>query len=475
MKLKYFALSVLLACSSPSFAQENDTLVIKLLDNDRIGAVNLDQDKFIASLGLVTEYCKGLSDLFAPEQKIGILLTVHTSGAATYKCYSSPALPAAAEAKILKDLQAIPLEHTRLVDFPVFIAVHSRPETATDFTGFEHPVQQKKSVYVNADLATKLQLNKEYALKEVLPVLTAYELIAENQYAGVKNFGKKASTISFGQTQDVYAFTSKNPDYWRATMEMGAGNQLIPTTKIAALVAQGELDQAMKYIEIVRMFSDKESISAIYLDELKDRLSNFHNELGIAIEKGISAHDRGNYTKAIAIYNDILKIYPNSAWALYEKYYSEHAMKVALRQVEATDGADWAKAKKDIYKHNPLYHMDVHASNGRDAYLILRRQEISKLFQNEDQQLQDVYQYAMIASDLGVYDFAAQLFWLSIPYSEKDIQKDALHQYLYCLEQLGVKDLKANFEGDFSTIFKEIEQQKKKAMKESPIYQSMKK
>lgn len=119
--------------------------------------------------------------------------------------------------------------------------------------------------------------------------------------------------------------------------------------------------------------------------------------------------------------------------------------------------------------------MDVHASNGRDAYLIVRRQEISKLFQNEDQQLQDVYQYAMIASDLGVYDFAAQLFWLTIPYSEKDMQKDALNQYLYCLEQLGVKDLKTNFEGDFPAIFKEIEQQKKKAMKDSPIYQSMKK
>ena len=54
--------------------------------------------------------------------------------------------------------------------------------------------------------------------------------------------------------------------------------------------------------------------------------------------------------------------------------------------------------------------MDIRASNGQEAYLLFRRQEINNLFEKKENLLKDVFEYADIASDLGVHDFAAQLF-----------------------------------------------------------------
>ncbi|MBK6986096.1 MAG: hypothetical protein IPH32_15740 [Bacteroidetes bacterium] len=62
--------------------------------------------------------------------------------------------------------------------------------------------------------------------------------------------------------------------------------------------------------------------------------------------------------------------------------------------------------------------------------------------------------------DLGVYDFAAQLFWLSSTFDKEN--KDALTKYLYCIEKLGVSDLKENFKGNYDKLFKDLEKEKKK-------------
>jgi hypothetical protein len=118
--------------------------------------------------------------------------------------------------------------------------------------------------------------------------------------------------------------------------------------------------------------------------------------------------------------------------------------------------------------------MDVRASNGKEAYLLFRRQEINTLFKSNENVLEDVYEYANIALDLEVYDFAAQMYWFSSCFN-KDKQGEALHHYLYCLEKLGVKDLKANFKGDFNEIFVDIEKEKDKEMKENKIYKSFEK
>jgi hypothetical protein len=99
---------------------------------------------------------------------------------------------------------------------------------------------------------------------------------------------------------------------------------------------------------------------------------------------------------------------------------------------------------------------------------------MAQLFKKKEEKLNDVYKYADIAMDLGVYDFAAQLFWYSATFNSNK-QIEALHKSLYCMEKLGVINLKTNFKGDFKKIFADIEKDKEKEMTSSDIYSSFKK
>lgn len=475
MKLKLLASLLLFAFSYNAFSQDNEPeLTINLLANDKITEVNVDQDKFISSTGKIIDYFKANSNNFPKTQKIGLLVVVHSKGNPTYKFYSNPKIDNALETKILKELNALKIENTKLVDFPIFISVNSKNKgEITDFEEYTNPVKQKIKEYKNADLQTKLRLNKEYAINEVLPVLSAYEVIVDDKFEGVKTFGKLVAQTNFNEKQNIEALTSTNKNYWRATMEMNIGNMLIPITKVFALVAQGELDYAQKYIEIIRMFSDPKSISAWYLEEISYRINLFDEDLNNEIQKGIIEHDKGKYQKAIDVYTDILKIYPNSAWTLYEKYFSENAKMLEEKKIDTDDRKDWDIAKIQIYKHNPLYNMDVRANNGKEAYLLFRRQELRDLFKDKDEKLQDVFKYAEIATDLGIYGFAAQLFWISASF-DKTNASNSINNFLYCLDKLGEKELKVNFKGNFDKIFKKIEDDKEDEMKNSSIYKSMK-
>ena len=454
-------------------AQTEPSITIILLGNDKIADVNMDQDNFIKYVGEITDLAKKEFATIPESQKIAVLIIAHKSGKPTLEVYSNPKLATDKESKFLSALSDLKSENTKIVDFPLMLTVNSKfEEIGTDFKNFTSPGDKMNEEYEKADLKKKYELNKAYAINEVLPVLAAYETTVDDKFAGVKNFGKLVAKTNFNETQDIAGMTSKNYDYWRATMEMDGSNQLIPITKIAIMVSQGEFDYAQKYIEMISMFADSKTISATYLKEMRRRLSLFDNQLNGEINKGIAEHDKGNYEKAIAAYNDILKIYPNSAWANYELYYSQNALDAKLNKTDLSDRTSWDIAKVKVYENNPLYHLDVRASNGREMYLMFRRQEIGQLFQGKEVKVTDIYKYADIAMDLDVKDFAAQLFWLTNLYDKKD--ENSLYKYLYCIEKLGVTTLKDNFKGDFDKEFKKIEKAKEKEMTSNSMYKAAK-
>jgi tetratricopeptide (TPR) repeat protein len=475
MKQKLVMLLIVIAFITKGYSQKKEPeFTVHLLANDKISEVNVDQDKFVPSIGKIIDYCQNKFNNISVNQKIGVLIIVHKTGRPTYQCFSNPKIASNIHDNILKELSDIQVENTKIVDFPFFISINcSKNGEITDFDDYVDPIKKQNDEYEKADLQTKYQLIKDYAINEVLPVLSEYQVIVEDQYVGVKQFGNLIKMTDFNQVQDIDSLTSTNKYYWRAIMEMNVGNQLIPITKIFALVALGEIDHAQKYIEIIDMFSDPKTIPNDYLEKIKYRIKLFNQDLHSQIEKGIAEHDKGNYQNAIKIYDDILKVYPNSSWALYEKYYSDNAEKLENNKITKNDRTDWDIAKVEIYRHNPLYNMDVRASTGREAYLLYRRQEISSMFKNKEEKLNDVFKYAEISTDLGVYDFAAQLFWLTATFDKKNMQK-SINNYLYCLDKLGEKELKSNFKGDFDKIFKSIEKNKEKEMKSNSFYKSMK-
>lgn len=475
MKLKKITAIFSLFILNIIFSQTKEPeLTVNLLENDKIADVNVNQDKFIKSIGKVIDYCKANFANLPTSQKIGIMVIAHKEGKPTFKCYSNPKISNELQLKILSDLNTIDIENTKLVDFPIFISINSKNDgKITDFDDFINPVDQRIEDYKNANLENKLKLNKEFAINIVLPVLAAYCIIVDDKFEGVKSYGKLLTSTNFNEPQNIENLIYKNENYWRATMEMESGNQLIPITNIFALISQGEIDYAFENIEIVNMFSNPKTISSEYLEELIYRLDLFRKELHKEIAKGIAKHDEGKYAEAIEIYNQILKIYPNSSWALYEKYYSQNAKNLIENKLDVNDRTDWDIAKVEIYKHNPLYDMDVRASNGKEAYLLYRRREMLNLFKEKDNQLNDVFEYAAIATDLGIYDFAAQLFWFSTSFDKKN-QQNAINHYLYCLNKLGINSLQSVFKGDFDEIFINIDTERETKMKQSKIYNSMK-
>jgi len=472
MKIKNLILLLLVFTSNIILAQEKELeFTVNLLANDKISEVNINNDAFISSIGKLIDYCKTEFKTYPKTQKIGIYLITHKSASVTFKIFSDPDISPEISKKILNDLNSISIENTKIVDFPIFISINSKNEgEITDFKDFVDPEKQKFLDYKNGDLGAKLALNKDYAINEALPVLAAYQTIVDDKFAGVKNFGNLISKTNFNQILDIDKLTSNNKNYWRGYMEMESGNLLIPITKIFTFISQGEFDYAVKYIEVLNNFS-KDNIPKIYLNNLNYRLMLFNETLNNEIQKGISFHDKGEFDKAISIYDEILRIYPNSSWALYEKYYSKNAKDLSENKIKIGDRKDWDTSKVDIYKHNPLYNMDIRASNGVEGYLLFRRMEIKELFKNKENYLKDIFTYAKIARDLKVYDFSAHLFWLSYTYDSKN-QKEALNNYLYCIDKLGEKELKANFKGDFEKIFKKIDDEMQNEMKTSEIYKS---
>lgn len=332
---------------------------------------------------------------------------------------------------------------------------------------------QAHQEYKDATLQQKFELNKTYAIKEVLPVLSGYQTIVEDKFAGVKNFGNLVAKTNFTEQQDILKLTGTNSDFWRAIMEMEPGNQLIPTTKIFMLISQGEFDHAINYIQIVKMFSKTETYADNYLDEILKRLLIFNEQLNAEIEKGIAEHDKGNFEKAILIYTEILKKYPNSAWANFEIIYSQSELNKKNGEEKLNSVENWNKNKNNILSHNPFYGLPISPQNGEDAYLLFRRNSIGKLFKNGNEKLDDIYKFAEIALDLKIYDFAAQLFWFSFTHSKNN--EDSIFKFLYCIEKLGVTNLKQNFKGNFEKEFRNIEKEKEKEMIKNEIYKSYQK
>lgn len=465
-------LAMLLAASTLSYAQVEPKMAIVLLGNDEISDVNVN-DTFVNSVSPAIDIVKKEFQGIPPEQAVDVYITSHKSGPATIELHSNPKLDVKKEADIMAKLRAVKIENTKIVDMPLLIRLNGSQSQGS--LESETLMAKRKAAYQVAGIKEKYELNKAWSANKVLPVLAAYQTIVDDKFAGVKGFGKMVAKTDFNRPVDVAGLTHNNPDFWRAVMEMDPSNQLIPATKIFALVSQGYIDYAHRYLEIISFFSDEKSKAGGYLEELNWRIDEFEKQVIAEVEKGIVEHDNGNYDKAIAIYTDILKLYPHSAWTQYELYYSQNARDMKSGAIPADDRKQWDTAKVKIYSSSPLYNLDVRASNGREAYLMYRRFEISTLFKTKGNTLNDTYEYADIALDLEVYDFAAHLFWLSFTY-EKDekLKERSLHRYLYTLEKLGAGQWKENFKGDFNKIFKKIDTEKKKAMETSKAYKTFK-
>ncbi|MES2554810.1 MAG: hypothetical protein V4604_01600 [Bacteroidota bacterium] len=476
-RLRYYILlsASILFFGSRSLAQEESQFSLVLLANDHIAEVNIEQDRYIAQLGSLMDFMTQEFKTVSKDQKIALHLISHKEGKPTVNLYASPELDSKKQESVLASIDQMTFDNTKIVDFPIAITLNIENGDVTGtFKNIQFPEEQRKEAYATGDLAYTYETTKQWAISEVLPVLSAFQLKAEEQFKGVTSTGELIKNTDFTSVHDHQKLFGSNTDYWRGVMEMGIGNELVSASNIFALVAEGKFAIALNYLQITLFFSDQKSNTTRYLQELYWRLGSYNQIADKEISLGIAEHDKENFQEAINIYNHILKINPHSAWANYELYFTQNAMELKNGTTTMDNHSNWNKAKVIVYGCDPLYEIQVSATNADEAYTMIRRQEINELFQIKSQKLADVYKFADIALDLSVYDFAAQLYWYSFTFS-KGQNEMALTKFLYCLEKLGVTDLKENFNGNHEKEFKAVEKERQKAKEENFMYKSFKK
>ena len=114
--------------------------------------------------------------------------------------------------------------------------------------------------------------------------------------------------------------------------------------------------------------------------------------------------------------------------------------------------------------------MLAEAQGQEETYRLVLRLEINSLFKDRDKAAKDLLRYADIARDLDVYGFAAMVYWniLTAVKPEDYAGREPLEDFLYCLEQLGVKTIKENFRGDHAAAFARIKAERKKRVEAGP-------
>ena len=471
MRYFYFAvlsIGLFMPCGQNLYANEQVELSIQLLTNELVLKANIGSEELGAWGKNIISKAESIAGEDQAKRDIAILITVHKNNNATITVSARPKSSTQVLESYQKELQKITIPNSRYCDYSVLFMLQINggcQDTQREFTPpIITPDERNYRKFTSASLQGKKDLLQNWAEDQVIPILGHYTSSVDAKFKGVLAVGKILKSGDYTIEGNISQLTDKNLSYWRAVVEMGRGNQLIPSSKIFMHVVIGEFDIARRYLQIIRYFCDESSLATHYLSQLNWRIADFYEDHNKQIQIGIKLHDKQQYQKAIEQYKEILKVYPKSAWANYELYLSEIT--------PSKDFKRWTQRKDLIYSCDPLYSMSSYASTGREGYMLFRRKEIDSLFKDRKSFKQDITRYADIALDLEEYGFAAQLYWLILTSFEKESydNKNILTHFLYCLNKFGDTVIIQDFKGDFQAEFKKIEEERLSLMKESIFF-----
>ena len=385
-------------CSLLTLGQSNVELQIQLLTPDLIGEVTLDKDPFFDWVKKVKNEVESHLKDEKGNKEILVLISLHNDKDATIDIGARPKLDKGSLQSLSDEISKHKSPRTKITDysFAIIAKVNDGCDNEIDFSPtVTFPVDREFEEYKKLDLAGKKTQLQDWIQKEVIPIVVHYETTVDPKFGGVIEVGKILEQGKYLDT-DVEKLTENNPDYWRGTMEMSSGNQLIPFTKMCMYLANGEFDKAKRLLFVINTFSEESTLPSMYYEVISTKLNLLTEELSNTINEGIALHDKGKYNEAVSHYEKLLKTFPYSAWLNYELYFSKTA---SMKDMGETD-REWSKSKEIIYSCDPMYHMNARAKSGEEGYLLFKRQEINMLFQMKDNLKTDFVKYADIALDL---------------------------------------------------------------------------
>lgn len=331
------------------------------------------------------------------------------------------------------------------------------------------PEEKVRAQFEAADLAGKSKLFEDWVIENVIPVLCYYEDTLQTQLKGVNAIGDILRTQAYRDTT-TYALTVANSAYWRATMEIEAGNGLIILSKICLHIVKGEYDLAQRYLNVAQVFPEQNSMALSFYKQFDFRMQWLFDDLQAIVREGKKIQEQGDFESAALFFEQQLKVLPRSAIFNYQKYYSRSLLMTESAPEEIIQL--WKDCKTMVYACDPLFNMTMPTHNSKEVYLMSKRHEINLLFDNQRTIQNRILEYADIALDLEVYGFAAHLYWLIIGNkSDEFTNRDILAHYLYCLEKLGDTENIRSFEEEYTRQkFKKIERERQRAMETSDVY-----
>jgi tetratricopeptide (TPR) repeat protein len=447
---------------------------LHILTELNIFQLAIDTDPFVA---WVKPLIAAVESRFGNESRrrtVVIQATLHLDRPAELAVAGQPA-PSDAEIKDLlraADAQAAP--RTKVVDcsFRLVAKINGgHPDEKLALTPrLETPDERRFAKFQAASTPEKLTLMRQWARTEALPILAAAASGADARFRGVRDLGKAIGKLDPKSPVDVAALTDRDRSYWRAMLEMAPGDPMVPTVRVALHVANGEIDQGRRYAKVISLFDAQKSAPSRLLGEIRAMMGFFYKDVEARIGQGIVLNDKGRFDEALSVYDGVLKDYPGSAWANYERFQTQMTRATKDRKPLDQIIAGWPKAREAILTCDPLYEMLAHAEGAEETYRLVLRLEINSLFKDRDKAGKDLVRYADIARDLEAHGLAAMLYWdiLTAVKPEEYGRRALLEDFLYCLEQLGVKDLKENFRGDHAAAFARIKAERQKRVEAGP-------
>jgi tetratricopeptide (TPR) repeat protein len=465
------------SASATNDASSRTQLSVVLLSLQSLFEVNLPLETLGPWGKKVISTCEEIIAKETNAPRLLVQITLRRSGDPVYEISGNPRLSEALASALQKACSTLPKIRPLYCDLSLRfenLALGAKSPLSEDGAFFpkpEIPDQSAFNEYEQASIAAEYAQVRKWANESALPMLGITASRVDRKFEGVVNVGNMILQTNLAQPIDVEKLTFNNSDYWRGVMEMAPGNHLVAASAIILFVANGEFDKAGQLLAFVLPFADRKVLAGNLLEDFAAHLRCLEDKVNGEIRRGIALNDANRFDEAISVYQRLLAIYPCSAWAWYELFFSE-IQKGGAKSIVDDGIARWNLAAPEIYSRNPLYDIQYHGERGKTMGALLDRLELASLKKGHDRDPGVYYgRSAELAVRLECYGCAAHIYWFALNSSlklkelglpEKKVPAildmgDDISRYLYCLEKLGCPDLKKNFKDEFSATFQDFD------------------
>ncbi len=444
---------------------------LSLLQSSAILPVNGPEVEALGSWASpIVDALEKLLDSTDLDQPVIVAITLRPQGDPESTIVASEKLGAAARQKITQMLTEQTPPRPLFVDCHFAFVHHPKGMKERNNPGMPaslYPSWRESRDYQGATLPERVRLLRQWSREQAIPLLAGAASQVEPKFEGVRAFGNDVLKIDPSGVMDVEKLTFRNPNFWRGAMEMAPGDMTITGCQVCLFAANGELGKAGRLLQFMPRRTGGEHLASILVARLGRRIADIKAATGKRIEEGIRLFERRQHKKAAAAFEAILKDNPTSAWACHELLLTRMAMTRSKEVAEDYEAM--------VYGLDPLYPTTpIHVDTGERLYRGVLRMSMRELFKDKSRWKDDFLKYTQIVFDLGEYGYAGLLYW-EIFTGVSPGDDAALAHFLYCLEQLGVPQIKENFKPEFSAGFDRIERDRRQRMEEHPAYQAMQK